>query len=68
VAEISNAAPKEPLKSSSTLLRSTSSEELRGKKRRVYASPQPCPDCSAELTLQEGCAACHSCGYSKCAL
>lgn len=25
-----------------------------------------CPDCSGELTRQEGCVVCKSCGYSKC--
>jgi ribonucleoside-diphosphate reductase alpha chain len=25
-----------------------------------------CPDCSGTLDFAEGCATCHSCGYSKC--
>jgi ribonucleoside-diphosphate reductase alpha chain len=31
------------------------------------AEAQPiCPECEAELVLSSGCAACHSCGWSKC--
>lgn len=26
----------------------------------------PCPDCSYQLTFEEGCEHCRSCGYSKC--
>ncbi len=25
-----------------------------------------CPDCGAQLSAEEGCLMCHSCGYSKC--
>ena len=25
-----------------------------------------CPDCGYTLWFEEGCATCHSCGYSKC--
>jgi ribonucleoside-diphosphate reductase alpha chain len=25
-----------------------------------------CPECSSELTYQEGCVKCHACGYSEC--
>ncbi len=25
-----------------------------------------CPDCGSEITFEEGCATCHSCGYTKC--
>lgn len=36
-----------------------------------YEQPQriasgACPECGATLWFQEGCASCHSCGYSKC--
>lgn len=27
---------------------------------------QECPECGEELTKEEGCVKCHSCGYSKC--
>lgn len=25
-----------------------------------------CPDCGTTLWFEEGCATCHTCGYSKC--
>jgi len=41
---------------------------LQGKKvHDPYASHGPaCPECGAELTFEEGCHACKSCGYTKC--
>jgi hypothetical protein len=26
-----------------------------------------CPECGGEVTVQEGCVLCHSCGWSACA-
>jgi ribonucleoside-diphosphate reductase alpha chain len=36
---------------------STTGDTLKG---------EPCPECPGELTFEEGCVKCHSCGYSKC--
>lgn len=38
-----------------------------------YIAPQQkmtagiCPDCNSTMWFEEGCATCHSCGFSKCA-
>lgn len=33
----------------------------------VFSASNVCPDCGATMWLEEGCSACHSCGFSKCA-
>ena len=32
----------------------------------VITGAWPCPDCGSSLTMEEGCAKCHSCGWTKC--
>jgi ribonucleoside-diphosphate reductase alpha chain len=33
---------------------------------KPYALGESCPDCGGIVVLEEGCATCHSCGYSRC--
>ena len=45
----------------------TTHDEVPVKELNPYAVGDICPDCgSATLMKEEGCVACHSCGYSEC--
>jgi ribonucleoside-diphosphate reductase alpha chain len=50
----------EPVKSSA------SAQNQTKKQIADYGTIPGCPDCGAELTLQEGCMSCKSCGFSRC--
>ena len=36
------------------------------KKVEVSFKKDLCPDCGSEIVYEEGCATCHSCGYTMC--
>lgn len=36
--------------------------------QKLHPQDLTCPDCGGTMLLQEGCAACTSCGYSKCSI
>lgn len=40
-------------------------EEAKEKKGKTFASGA-CPDCGANLVMEEGCAKCYQCGFTKC--